>query len=273
MALCFASPAVAQYGSTYASVKGMDETFRLDLGGFFQKLDTVARLDSQSLGAGTTLSLESDLGLPAHKTSVRAEGYLRFGRHGRVEFGFLTLSRAGTNTITKDIEFGDHVYHAGATTDSMLRVTQADLYYSYSFVNTGEAEVGLMLGVSALFSSASLTATGFVTGPGGTVTSGLVSESRNVVAPIPAVGAHFRFTLLPGFLISARVRGLPKVTISGNTGSMVDAKAALDFYLSRNIGIGGGYSYSKIIYERLTGDTGRLDYSFSGPLAYLTLAF
>ena len=273
LALCLASPALAQYGSSYASVKGMDERFRLDLGGFFQKFDTMLRLDSPSLGAGTTVNLEPDLGLPTHATSFRADGYLRFGRHGRVEFGFLTFSRSAAHTITKDIEFGDHVYHAGVTTDSKLRLTQADLYYSYSFVNTGEAEVGLMLGVSALFNSASLTATGFVTGPGGTATVGVASESRNLVAPIPAVGAQLRFTLLPGFLISARARGLPKVTISGNSGSMVDVKAALDFYLTRNIGIGGGYSYSKIIYERLTGDTARLDYTYSGPLAYLTLAF
>jgi hypothetical protein len=251
----------------------MDERFRLDLGGFFQQFDTTLRLDSTALGTGTEINFEDDLGSDARKTSFRASGYWRFGRHGRFDFGVLTFSRSAERVISRDIQFGDHVYHAGATIDSRFTATQVDAYYAYSFVNTGEFELGAKLGFSALFNSVKLDGTGSITGPGGTVSGNRSGDSRSVVAPIPAIGAYGRFTLLPGLFISGGVKGLPKVTISGYSGEMLDAGAFLDWYPWKNIGFGGGYSYWKITFERQSDPTIRFDYSYSGPLVYLTLAF
>jgi hypothetical protein len=268
--IALAMPAAAQ---SYTDVKGMDERFRLDLGGFYQNFDTTLRLDSTALGTGTEINFEDDLGQDAHKTSFRASGYWRFGRHGRFDFGVLTFSRSNTTTISRDIEFGDHVYHAGATVDSRMTGTQVDAYYAYSFVNTGELEVGAKLGFSAIFHSVSLDATGSITGPGGTVSGNRAGDSRSVVAPIPAIGAYARFTLLPGLFISGGVKGLPKVTISGYSGDMLDSGAFLDWYPWKNVGFGAGYSYWKLTFERQSDPTIRLDYSYSGPLVYLTFAF
>ena len=118
-----AMPAAAQ---SYADVKGMDERFRLDLGGFFQSFNTTLRLDSTAHGVGTEINFEDDLGQDSNKTSFRANGYWRFGRHGRFDFGVISWSRSNTHTITKDISFGDHVYHAGATVSSDMSITQVD---------------------------------------------------------------------------------------------------------------------------------------------------
>ncbi|HQQ75960.1 MAG TPA: hypothetical protein PLB01_01275 [Thermoanaerobaculia bacterium] len=268
--LALAAPAAAQ---SYAAVKGMDERFRLDLGGFFQNFETTLRLDSAALGRGTEINFEDDLGQDANKTSFRASGYWRFGRHGRFDFGVITWNRSATHTIAKDIQFGDHVYRAGATIDSNLRATQVDAYYAYSFVNTGEAELGLKLGFSALINSTEFNGSGSITGPGGTVSGSRASDSRSVVAPVPAIGAYGRFTLLPGLMISAQARGLPTVTISGYSGSFVDAGAYLDWYPWKNFGFGGGYSYTKITFEREQDPTIRFEYTYSGPIVYVSLAF
>jgi hypothetical protein len=269
-ALLCAGAAQAQ---NYAQVKGMDERFRLDLGGFFQNFETTLRLDSAALGRGTEINFEDDLGQDSNKTSFRASGYWRFGRHGRLDFGVITWNRSATHTIAKDIEFGDHVYHAGATVDSDLRATQVDVYYAYSFVNTGEAELGAKLGFSALFNSVEFNASGFITGPGGTVSGSRASDSRSVVAPVPAIGLYGRFTLLPGLMISAQGRGLPTVTVSGYSGSFVDAGATIDWYPWKNFGFGGGYSYTKITFERDQDPTIHFEYKYSGPIVYVSLVF
>jgi hypothetical protein len=268
--IALATPAA---GQSYASVKGMDERFRLDLGGFFQNFDTTLRLDSTALGRGTEINLEDDLGQDSRKTSFRADGYWRFGRHGRFDFGVLSYNRSATHTIAKDIEFGDHVYHAGATVDSQMRTTQVEAYYAYSFVNTGEVELGAKLGISAIFESVEFNATGSITGPGGTVSGNRASDSRSVVAPIPGIGVYGRFTLLPGLMISGHVKGLPTVTISDYSGSMVDAGAFLDWYPWKNVGFGGGYSYTKLTFERTIDPTISFEHTYSGPLVYLSLAF
>jgi hypothetical protein len=268
--IVLAAPAAAQ---SYADVKGMDERFRLDLGGFFQKFDTTLRLDSTALGRGTEINLEDDLGQDANRTSFRASGYWRFGRHGRFDFGVLTWTRSATRTIARDIEFGDHIYHTGATVDSRTSLTQADAYYAYSFFNTGEFELGAKLGFSLLFHSASFDGTGSITGPGGTVSLTTASDDRSVVAPIPAFGAYFRFTLLPRLFITGQARGLPTVTISGYSGNMFDGGAYLDWYPWQNVGLGGGYSYTKLTFGRDADPVIQVEYSYSGPMVYLTLAF
>ena len=272
-AAAFLLAAGAAQGQSYGQVKGMDERFRLDLGGIFQNFDTTLRLDSAALGRGTEINLEDDLGQDANKTSFRASGYWRFGRHGRFDFGVISWNRSATHTIAKDIEFGDHVYHAGATVDSTLRATQVDAYYAYSFVNTGEVELGAKLGFSAIFNTVEFDASGYITGPGGSVSGSRASDSRSVVAPVPAIGAYGRFTLLPGLMITGQARGLPTVTISGYSGSFVDAGAYLDWYPWKNFGFGGGYSYTKITFEREQDPTIRFEYTYSGPIFYLSLAF
>ena len=62
LVLAGAGPASAQGSQDWAAVKGMDERFRLDLGGFFQKFETTVRVDSEKFGQGTEVNLEDDLG-------------------------------------------------------------------------------------------------------------------------------------------------------------------------------------------------------------------
>ncbi len=268
-----ALPAAAQYASSYEAVKGMDERFQMNLGGFFQKFDTTLRLDSEQLGRGTEINLEDVFGQDSSKTSFRADGYWRFGRHGSLQLAFLTWSRSGSNTLNRDIQFGDNVFHAGVATSSKLTVTDIELYYAYSFVNTGEMEFGLMLGASTVINSGSFEASGSITGPGGTTTVATKVEDTNLVAPIPALGGLFRYTLLPRFMFVARARGLPKVTISGYSGTMFDGRAGLDYYFTKNVGIGGSYNYTRIKFAKEGSTTLQFDYRFSGPYFYIGVAF
>jgi len=268
--IALATPAAAQ---SYADVKGMDERFSLDLGGFFQDFTTTLRLDSATLGNGTTIDFERDLGQDSKKTSFRTQGYWRFGRHGRFDFGLLTYVRSASHTITKDIQFGDHVYRAGATVDSRFSVTEVDAYYAYSFVNTGQLELGAKLGISALFHTTSIEGSGSISGPGGTVSSNRAVDDRTFVAPIPAIGVYARYTLLPGLWISGQLRGLPTVTISGYSGSMIDTGGFISWYPWKNVGFGGGYAYTKITAGHDANPAISVDYSYSGLTAYLSLAF
>lgn len=120
---------------------------------------------------------------------------------------------------------------------------------------------------------ASFAATGFVTGPGGTVTGSAASDERSVVAPIPVIGGYFRYTLMTRLFLAAQARGLPKITVSGYSGSMFDGGAYIDWYPWQNVGFGGGYSYTNISFGRAADPVIQLDYTYSGPIVYLTLAF
>ena len=270
--LVTASPAAAQMAPAYGTVKGMDESFRIDVGGFFQKFDTTVFLESSD-GRHMDINLEEMLAQDARKTSLRFEGYWRFGRHARLQFGYLGWSRASSATISQDIQWGDYTYHAGATVDSSIKVKTIDLYYAYSFANTGETEIGSMLGISSYITSTSLSATGTITGPDGTVSQSFTDDNNRLWIPVPATGAYLRYTLLPGFTLEAQVKWLPTISISGYKGGMLEYRAGLNLYFTKNIGIGAAYQYSSIHVSHTETNTIGFEYKYSGPYGYLSLAF
>jgi hypothetical protein len=271
-ALLLPLPLEAQEDPSYAATKGMDERFRLDVGGFFQKFDTTIRYDSATGLPGTEVSLEDVLGSPSSQTNFRVDGYWRFGRHGRFDFAYRSSNRTSAAVLAQTVRFGDQTYNAGGRVDTEIRVRVGELYYSYSFVNSGEAELGLQLGISAYFNKLSISASGTIVGPGGPVSGSVAEESKNAIAPLPAIGGYFRYTLLPQFFVWGKAKGM-KATISGDSGSIVDLSAGLDLYVTKNIGLGGGYEYVKITYSNSETKQLSLNYRYSGPMAYLTIAF
>ncbi|HUM03514.1 MAG TPA: hypothetical protein VL084_14585 [Thermoanaerobaculia bacterium] len=273
-AVCFvaASPAAAQMTSAYAAQKGMDESFRIDFGGFFQKFDTSIYLQSSS-GASTEINLENTFGQDVHKTTFRADGYWRFGRHASLVFGYLGWTRSSSAALSQDIQWGDTVIHSGSSVDSRVRVIVPQLYYAYSGVNNGTVEVGGMLGFSTYINKARLDASGSITGPDGTTSGSYSSDQWHITVPVPATGAYLRYALYPGFLLDADVKWLPTMTISGYTGGMLEYQAGLDFYFTPNIGIGAAYQYTHVHVYHTTTNTVGFDFRYSGPYGYLSLAF
>ncbi len=272
-AVFLAAPALAQVSSaTYLQQKGMDERFRLDLGGFFQTFDTTLSLSSSTGTAGTEINLE-DFGQDTHKTSFAADGYWRFGRHGRLDFAYRGWSRSASHTLTKDIVVGDNTYHVGAQVDTRLRSTIGELYYSYSFINNGDLEFGLGLGLSAYFNAFDISASGSVSGGGGSGSAAGSAESRNLVAPIPALKAYFSYALFPRFFARAAFKGITG-TVDSYHGEMTDFRGGLDYLFTPNVGVGALYQYTKIEFGH-NGESLDLTftYKYSGPLAYVIIAF
>jgi hypothetical protein len=264
-----AAPAAAQ---SYAQVKGMDERFRLDVGGFFQDFSTAVRIDSAN-GPGTDISFEDDLGLDSSKTSFRLDGYWRFGRRGRVDFAYTSYRRSNDRVLDRQITVGDTVYDVGASVYSETSVSVAELYYAWSLLNTGEAEVSVMLGASTFINKFEFEGTGYVTGGGGGTASSFQREETDLVVPIPAIGASVRYTLLPGFMAHGRVRWM-KATIDQYTGSMLDWRAGLDYFFTKNFGVGAVWTSTDIDVEKEM-DKGNVafSYKFDGPVGYLSFTF
>lgn len=58
------------------------------------------------------------------------------------------------------------------------------------------------------------------------------------------------------------------------TGSLIDAQIGFEARVLKNIGVGLGYRYAGYRVKARKNDwRGKLDYSYSGPMAYIELAF
>lgn len=273
-AVLLAAPALAQTGNAYYSQqRGMDERFYIGLGGFFQSFDTTLSLANSAGTAGTSLNLE-ELGQDERKTSFAADGYWRFGRHGRLDFAYRGWSRSASHKLDKDIVVGDTTYHAGVQIDNSMRSNIGELYYSYSFVNNGDLEFGLGLGFSVYFNAFEISGSGTVSGgSGGGGSASFRTEGRNAVAPIPALKAYFSYALYPRVFLKAAGKGISG-TVDSYHGEMWDFRGGIDWLISQNVGVGGMYQYTTINFSH-TGEKGDVafDYKYSGPLAYVIFAF
>lgn len=270
--LAAAFPAAAQYPGQSAASPGLGETFRIDFGGFFQKFDTSIYLESSS-GASTNISLENSLGQDVHKTSFRVEALWRLGRHTGIMLGYLGWTRSSSATLSESIQWGDNVIPANAEVDSRLRVAVPQLYFAYSAVNNATMDLGTMLGFSTYVNKFNLDASWSIAGPNGATSGSLSSDQWHITVPVPAVGAYLRYALYPGFLLDAQVRWLPTMTISGYNGGMLEYRAGLDFYFTKNFGVGAVYQYTHIHVYRVQTNTVGFDFRYSGPYAYLSLVF
>lgn len=263
-----AGAAFAQQDPAYEGAKGMDERFRLDVGGFFQTFDTTVSFGSSSGGDGSIIDLERELDL-GNQTTFRADGWYRFGRHGSLQFGYRGWSRSATKTLEREIEFGNRTFEIGTEVDFRQRVHVVDLYYGYSFINTGKFETGLMLGVSGMYNRVSLEGT--VTGPGGG--SEATRQQTNLTIPMPSAGVFVSATILPRLFVEASARGFPTVTVSNYTASDLDIRAGTTYFFTEHVGMGVTYQYVKFKFSRNNAPQVELDYRYNGPMAYVAVAF
>jgi len=256
----------------WVSEKGMDERFGLNLGGFFQKFSTSVDIGPGSGGEGSNINLERDLGL-GNQTSFRADGYWRFGRHGRFDFGYAGWTRSDTHTLDKTIDWGDHEYTIGASVNFRQHTDVWNAYYGYSFVNTPKVEFGLRLGVSATYNDLSLSGEASVVGPGGGASASQTLEEKKFWAPLPAVGGYVSATIIPRLFATGDVRWLPKITASNYSVEFIDARGGLEFYFTQNIGLGVSYDYVKLDFSHNITRQYALHYKYNGPFGYIALAF
>ena len=54
---------------------------------------------------------------------------------------------------------------------------------------------------------------------------------------------------------------------------MIDTGGYLEYYPWKNFGFGGGYQYTKITAGREADPVIELDYTYNGPIAYVSLKF
>ncbi len=186
----------------------------------------------------------------------------------------MDYSTDGSNTISKDIHFGDVIYKAGATVSGETSARYIYAAYRYGFVKNHNVHFGLSLGISYSTERAKLSATANVTKPDGTVISGGASRERELNVPVPLLGMNLEFALGQSVTIGGNIRAVG-ANIDPWSGSWVEGVAGINWFITRNFGIGGAYEYQKIILEKKNsnGNDFRFDQRYEGPRAFLVFTF
>ncbi len=269
-----ASPASAQpvvSEQQREAIRGIPDRWGVTLGSFWQTFDTRVRLDGRTV-SGDEIDVEEEFDLAKDITSLQLNAFYRFSARHRIDLSYISWSRAHTTTIQREIHWGDAVYDAGASVNAKASAEMVNAVYKYSFINNGKVNFGLNGGVSSLWTATSLSGAGTVAG-GGPV-AGAVTRSEDVIFPIPVIGAHFEMTLAKRCFWRAE-ENFFQARVAGYDGNVSEFTTSVDYYFTRNVGVGGGYA-STLYRVTRSGDNGGdlfVRYGFSGLFAYLACSF
>ncbi len=258
-----------------ASAAGPDpetDRFNVSLGTYVISFDTTAQLSPAS-GAGTAVDLESILGLDNRRTDVRLDGYWRFSRRHRIDVGYFLDSRNGLKAIDEDVVWGDVTYDVGAEIESKFSTQYLKTVYRFAFLRDDRAEVGLSAGFATMRLEGELAGNGTVSESEGRSEIGFFREAKNVIAPVPVVGLYGSFVIRDGLFFRPSFEFF-SIDTNGLNGSLVDARATLDWFFAERWGVGLGFNRVRVEYEETSGDP-RMNVSSSmgGAVLYVSYAF
>lgn len=238
------------------------ERFVISLGAFITDRDTTTRLDSSTLGRGTTIVLEDDLGLDSTQTVIRVDGYVRITERHRLDFSVFDLSRESRSTIDQDIQFGDDVFPINSTVNTSFDIDIYKIAYTYSVWSTDQGFLGADFGLHVADLTIALSEP-----------SAGQFELGSVTAPMPVIGIRGEYYFTPRLRLAGAAEHFA-LEYNDIDGRLTDVYLGLDYKVMDNLGLGVAYNYVTADIDTVKSEfSGALDWQYDGFLLYFKFAF
>ena len=240
----------------------LDDRFSISLGAFFTDWGTRAQLDSDTLGAGTDIDFEDDLGLKSSLSTFRLDGHYRFNQKHRINFSVFNMSRDASRTIDQDIQYGDITFVLNAQLKASTDLSIYKLAYTYSFLWREKGFLGASIGLYIADSKIRLAEQNL----------GQI-EQGEITAPLPVIGLRGNYRLSDRFTFrgSGEIFALEYDNVDG---ALTDFYVGIDYRMSQHTALGLGYNKVSIdVDAKRENFTGTLDWAYDGALLYFKLNF
>ncbi len=240
----------------------IDDRFSISLGAFFTDWGTDVRLDSDTLGPGTNIDFENDLGLQSSTSIFRIDGHYRFNDRHRINFSVFDMSRDANHTIDRDIQFGDIIFAINADLSANTDLSIYKLAYTYSFLRRESGYLGATFGLFMADSTFRLSERNLGR-----------AETGSISAPLPVIGLRGSYQLSDRFTFRGNVEFFA-IDYDNVDGVLTDFYAGVDYQMSQHTAIGLGYNKVSIdVDAKRDRFIGTLDWSYDGALLFLKLNF
>lgn len=232
----------------------------IGVGAFFIEESTEVRLSSDTLGTGTLINFQDDLGFDEDEEVARIAGHYRFKPRHRINFSYFDLSNAATTTLLRDIQFEDTIFTAGSAVRTELDFKVLNVLYTYSFLQKPKLELGVSAGVNVYDFDSSITAPQTQT-----------REEGDGTASLPVVGVRIRYAFKPKFLFGASFDYF-EIDKSNVEGQVIDILVGVEHQTWKNAGLGLGYNDVSLEAEDKE-DEDEIDWEYDGFFAYVRFDF
>lgn len=247
-----------------------DDRWWFNIAGYWPTIESTASADFIATDRpGTLVRFEDELGLADRKTLPWFQAGTRLSDRWRLELEYFSLRRSGNRTISREIDWSDTVFPATATLSSSFDSDILRFSVGYSFVRSGNAEAGGVLGLHTTRFKLSLASQASV---GGTSGSGQ-SEAEDATVPLPTVGLYGTLRFAEKWFAAGRIDYF-NLRFDDYEGGLVNGVAAVGYRLTDLFSVSAGYRYVDYSLDiDRTNWRGSVDYGFSGPFLSLQLGF
>ena len=251
----------------------IQDKFVFNLGGFIVGTDVNAHLNGSS-STNPDIDFDETFGKGSDATRVRADALWRITPNHHLRFLYFNNTSDRTNTISRDIAWGDYTFQAGATVESRTKFQIYELAYEYAFYRTPDLEVSGSFGVHYMELSQQLSGTATFTDANGVTSAASFTRKENSIpVPLPVIGARVAWAFAPQWVLDGQAQVF-KADISGYDGRVTDFRAGVTWMFARNFGVGLGYNrFTTNVETSKEKFDGSIRLGYSGVQLYLTGAF
>ena len=225
--------------------------------------NTDLKIESRSIGLGTTIDLEDELGLDETRLTFRIGAFWRFFPRHRIDLSYYDLSRSGSRTLSQTLRVGDKIFllASNVKTDDDFKMYQAS--YGYSFWQDQSIDLAASLGLYLLDFDFTLSA------------SNVGSVSVDTIVPVPVIGLKGSYAIREDLFFHAGVHLMFADFDYGDfdlKGRLFDAMVRLEYDILEHVSLGLGYNFNLINIEFDDNDNrAAVDLQWGAVMLYLKL--
>ena len=214
----------------------LDDKYFLIIGGFFPRIDSSVRVDSNSGIRGSDLDMEEELGLDDSVASPYLYFRWRYHPVHRIELEYYELLRDGVSIMQRDFREGNISGGAGVGVRTSFDVRIGRITYGYDIVKDQKKEFGILAGMHVTSGKVQSEFFGDFTIDGvGSVSGAVATEDAGITFPLPHVGGFFAYSFTPEISTQLDLL-LFRIEVAGIKGTLVESNATLHYQLARNFG-------------------------------------
>lgn len=242
--------------------------FSLDVGIFHPDRELDLRVNGTIRGENNEINFDEGLKLGNPDDIFAAEMAWRFRGRWSVLAQFFDSSDSGSAVLGEDIEWGDVVFGAGTGATAGIDFTLTRLFVGRQLDTSKYQDVGIGGGIHYLDIGAYIEGTIIVN-----VGTAYARESVSESAPLPNIGAWYRYSISPRWAFRTRL-DLLSASVGDYEGMLLNTSLGVNYQAFEHFGIGLAYNYFELDVSIKRSDwRGDIEAVFGGPYFYASAYF
>jgi len=218
----------------------LTDGFSLDIGLFYPDREWDLRVNGTIGGENGEIDFDEGLNLGNPDNIFAAEMAWRFKGRWSLLVQLFDSSDSTSTVLEEDIEWGDVVFGAGTGAVAGTDLNLARLFVGRQLDTSKYHDVGIGGGIHYLDIGASIEGTIIINGA-----QASARESVGISAPLPNIGAWYRYSISPRWAFRTRF-DLLSADIGDYSGLLLNASLGVNYQAFRHFGIGAAYNYFEL---------------------------